>query len=210
MHLDPHRFFPADSRQRAMAAELFAEIEKLPIISPHGHTDPAWFAHDQPFEDAVSLLLWPDHYLLRLLYSVGITLKSIGIAPRDGSGGIVESDRRKIWKRFADHYHIFRGTPAAPGWITPSWRYSVSIALSGAGRRTIIMTQSTKNWHRPPSAPAPCSHDSISRRLPPRRLRSICCRITRQSRHRAGTGASSPPSAPTRSPTPIMNCSRRP
>jgi len=111
VHLDPHRFFPADPRQRAIAAELFAEIEKLPIISPHGHTDPAWFAHDQPFEDAVSLLLWPDHYLLRLLYSVGITLKSIGIAPRDGSGGIVESDRRKIWKRFADHYHIFRGTP---------------------------------------------------------------------------------------------------
>lgn len=111
VHLDPHRFFPADSRQRAIAAELFGTVEKLPIISPHGHTDPAWFAHDQPFEDAVSLLLWPDHYLLRLLYSVGVTLKSIGIAPGDGSGGVVESDRRKIWQRFAEHYHIFRGTP---------------------------------------------------------------------------------------------------
>ncbi|HEX4636939.1 MAG TPA: glucuronate isomerase [Rhizomicrobium sp.] len=111
MQLDPHRFFPADPRQRALAAELFATVEKLPIISPHGHTDPAWFAYDQPFEDAVSLLLWPDHYLLRLLYSMGVTLKSIGIAPQDGSGGVVESDRRKIWKRFADHYYIFRGTP---------------------------------------------------------------------------------------------------
>jgi glucuronate isomerase len=111
VHLDPHRFLPAGSRQRAIAAELFAGIEKLPIVSPHGHTDPAWFAYDQPFEDAVSLLLWPDHYLLRLLYSVGVTLKSIGIAPQDGSGGVVESDRRKIWKRFADHYYIFRGTP---------------------------------------------------------------------------------------------------
>jgi len=111
VQLDPSRFFPADPKQRAIAAELFAGVEKLPIVSPHGHTDPAWFAHDQPFEDAVSLLLWPDHYLLRLLYSMGVTLKSIGIAPQDGSGGVVESDRRKIWKRFAEHYYIFRGTP---------------------------------------------------------------------------------------------------
>jgi glucuronate isomerase len=111
VRLDPNRYFPADPAQRAMAAELFAAIEKLPIISPHGHTDPAWFAQDTPFEDAVSLLLWPDHYLLRLLYSVGVTLKSIGIAPQDDSGGVVETDRRKIWKTFAHHYHIFRGTP---------------------------------------------------------------------------------------------------
>jgi glucuronate isomerase len=111
VQLDPNRFFPAEPKQRAIAAELFAGVEKLPIISPHGHTDPAWFAYDQPFEDAVSLLLWPDHYLLRLLYSMGVTLKSIGIAPQDGSGGVVESDRRKIWRRFAEHYYIFRGTP---------------------------------------------------------------------------------------------------
>ena len=111
MRLDPQRFFPADPAQRKIASELFGTIEKLPIVSPHGHTDPAWFAYDQPFEDAVSLLLWPDHYLLRLLYSVGVTLKSIGIAAQDGSGGVVETDRRKIWKRFAEYYYIFRGTP---------------------------------------------------------------------------------------------------
>src|ERR1700760_4485311 len=110
VNLDPHRFLPADSRQRAIAAELFASIEKLPIVSPHGHTDPAWFAYDQPFEDAVSLLLWPDHYLLRMLHSAGVSFESIGIAPRDGVG-TVETDRRKIWKRLADSYYIFRGTP---------------------------------------------------------------------------------------------------
>ena len=110
MSLDPLRYFPADPAQRRIAAELFATIEKLPIISPHGHTDPAWFATDAPFEDAVSLLLWPDHYLLRLLYSAGVTLESIGLAPREG-GGEVEKDRRRIWKRLADHYYIFRGTP---------------------------------------------------------------------------------------------------
>jgi glucuronate isomerase len=110
MSLDPLRYFPADPAQRRIAAELFATIEKLPIISPHGHTDPAWFATDAPFEDAVALLLWPDHYLLRLLYSAGVTLESIGLAPREG-GGEVEKDRRRIWKRLADHYYIFRGTP---------------------------------------------------------------------------------------------------
>ena len=110
MSLDPQRYFPADPAQRRIAAELFATIEKLPIISPHGHTDPAWFATDAAFADAVSLLLWPDHYLLRLLYSAGVTLESIGLAPREG-GGEVEKDRRRIWKRLADHYYIFRGTP---------------------------------------------------------------------------------------------------
>src|SRR5579883_3407508 len=110
MPLDPQRYFPADPAQRRIAAELFAAIEHLPIISPHGHTDPAWFASDAPFEDAVSLLLWPDHYLLRLLYSAGVSFESIGIAPRDGRGE-VEKDRRRIWRRFAGHYHIFRGTP---------------------------------------------------------------------------------------------------
>ena len=111
LRLDPDRYFPADDRQRGIARELFAGIEKLPVISPHGHTDPAWFAHDQPFEDAVSLLLWPDHYLLRMLHGAGVTLESIGLAPRDGSGA-VETDRRKIWKLFADNYYIFRGTPS--------------------------------------------------------------------------------------------------
>jgi glucuronate isomerase len=111
LRLDPYRYFPAEPAQRKIAAELFAGIEKLPIISPHGHTDPSWFATDAPFEDAVSLLLWPDHYLLRLLYGQGVTFESIGIAPRDDSGEPVETDRRKIWQRLAAHYYIFRGTP---------------------------------------------------------------------------------------------------
>ena len=109
LRLDPNRYFPTDPTQRRIATELFAAIEKLPIISPHGHTDPAWFASNAPFEDAVSLLLWPDHYLLRLLYSQGVSLESIGLPP--SSGGAVETDRRKIWQRFASYYYVFRGTP---------------------------------------------------------------------------------------------------
>src|SRR5271168_4694647 len=100
LHLDPGRFFPADPTQRSIAARLFSLIEGLPIISPHGHTDPAWFSVNAPFEDAVSLLLWPDHYLLRMLMSVGLTLESLGIAPNGGSAS--EMDRRVVWRRFAE------------------------------------------------------------------------------------------------------------
>ena len=110
LHLDSERFFPAEPVARAIAGRLFEGIEKLPIVSPHGHTDPAWFATNAPFEDAVSLLLWPDHYLLRMLMSAGITFESLGLAPRDG--GAVEADRRRIWRLFAEHYRWFRGTPS--------------------------------------------------------------------------------------------------
>jgi len=109
LRLHPDRFFPADQTTRAIARELFAGVEKLPIISPHGHTDPQWFADNQPFEDATSLFLWPDHYLLRMLYSQGVALEALGIAP---AGGKAETDRRAIWRLFAQLYHLFRGTPS--------------------------------------------------------------------------------------------------
>ncbi|HEY4113003.1 MAG TPA: glucuronate isomerase [Rhizomicrobium sp.] len=110
LRLDPDRYFPSDATQRQIAGELFAHVETLPIVSPHGHTDPAWFAKNAPFEDAVSLLLWPDHYLLRMLMSVGVTLESIGIAPNDDAE--YEKDRRVVWRRFAEHYRVFRATPS--------------------------------------------------------------------------------------------------
>ncbi len=110
LHLDPDRFLPAEPGQRAIARRLFASVEHAPILSPHGHTDPAWFAYDQPFEDPVSLLIWPDHYLLRMLYSQGVSLESLGLRPSDAAA--FESNRRTIWRRFAECYHLFRGTPS--------------------------------------------------------------------------------------------------
>jgi glucuronate isomerase len=95
---------------RSIAVRLFRMVEGLPIISPHGHTDPAWFASDAPFEDAVSLLLWPDHYLLRMLMSAGVALESLGFPPGDEVP--IEMDRRVIWRRFAQQYHLFRATPS--------------------------------------------------------------------------------------------------
>lgn len=109
LNLNPDRFFPVEPSVRAIARSVFAQVEKLPIISPHGHTNPAWFADDTAFEDATSLFLWPDHYVHRMLYSQGITLPEIGIAP---VGGTAEPDRRKAWHILAQQYHLFRGTPS--------------------------------------------------------------------------------------------------
>jgi len=109
LRLHPDRFFPSDEAVRAIARRLFAPVENLPIISPHGHTIPAWFATDAPFEDATSLFIWPDHYVHRMLYSQGITLARLGLAP---AGGTAEKDRRACWKLFAENYFLFRGTPS--------------------------------------------------------------------------------------------------
>ena len=109
LHLPPDRFFSPDATLRRLACELFEAVERLPILSPHGHTDPAWFATDAPFEDAVSLFLWPDHYVLRMLYSQGVSLGDLGLR---GGNGPVETDRRVIWRRFAANYRLFHGTPS--------------------------------------------------------------------------------------------------
>ena len=108
--LHPDRLFPADERTRSIARALYAPIKDLPIVSPHGHTDPAWFAYDQNFANPAELLIVPDHYVFRMLYSQGIALESLGVPTIDGSA--TEADPRKIWKIFADHYYLFRGTPS--------------------------------------------------------------------------------------------------
>ncbi len=110
LQLHEDRLFPAEASQRAVARRLYAEIKNLPIVSPHGHTDPAWFAEDRPFGNPAELFIIPDHYLFRMLYSQGVDLEDLGVPRRDG--GPVESDGRKIWRRFAEYYPLFRGTPS--------------------------------------------------------------------------------------------------
>jgi glucuronate isomerase len=106
----PQRLFPADPAIRDIAADLYESVRNLPIISPHGHTDPSWFALNEPFPDAFELLVKPDHYLVRMLYSQGISLASLGIAPLDGENA--ETDSRNSWRIFAQNYHLFAGTPS--------------------------------------------------------------------------------------------------
>ncbi len=108
--LDADRLFPADARTRSIARALYAEIAGLPIISPHGHTDPAWFATDAPWDNATELLLAPDHYIFRMLYSQGVDLDALRVPRRDGV--VPATDPRDAWRLFAGHYDLFRGTPS--------------------------------------------------------------------------------------------------
>jgi glucuronate isomerase len=105
LKLHPDRLFPSDPDTRNIAWRLYAKVAGLPIISPHGHTDPEWWATDAHFGNAAELLLHPDHYVFRMLYSQGISLESLGI-------GNPDANPRESWRLFADRYHLFRGTPS--------------------------------------------------------------------------------------------------
>jgi glucuronate isomerase len=108
--LNKDRFFDPNPAVRSIARKLYQSIKDLPIISPHGHVDPRLFAENRPFPNPAELFIIPDHYIFRMLYSQGISLESLGIPRKDGTRG--EQDPRKIWKLFAENYHLFRGTPS--------------------------------------------------------------------------------------------------
>ena len=94
--LHPDRLFPADPAVRDVARNLYGSVKALPIVSPHGHTDPRWFAEDMAFPDPARLFIVPDHYVHRMLYSQGIRPEEVGVPRIDG--GPVETDGRKIWR----------------------------------------------------------------------------------------------------------------
>jgi glucuronate isomerase len=109
--LDSDRFFAADPGQRRVARELYDTIAELPIVSPHGHVDPRLLADENAtFGTPADLFIIPDHYVFRMLYSQGVPLEALGIPRHDG--GAAETDHRKIWQTFADHFYLFRGTPS--------------------------------------------------------------------------------------------------
>ena len=95
---------------RGIARGLYGQVRDLPIVSPHGHTDPRWYAENAPFPDPAQLFVVPDHYVFRMLCSQGISLTSLGVPRIDG--GPTETDGRKIWRIFAENFHLFRATPS--------------------------------------------------------------------------------------------------
>lgn len=109
LQLDPDRLFPADPRTRQIARELFARVERMPIVSPHGHVPVEWLADDTAFDDPASLLLSPDHYVTRLLHASGVDLADLGV-------GGHEADSRGAWRSFCAHWDLFSGTASA-GWL---------------------------------------------------------------------------------------------
>jgi glucuronate isomerase len=64
----------------------------------------------RPFRTPARLFVTPDHYVFRMLHSQGVPLEDLGVPRVDG--GPVDEDPRAIWRRFAERYHLFRGTPS--------------------------------------------------------------------------------------------------
>jgi glucuronate isomerase len=102
--LHPDRLFPAEPATRAVARRIFEAIRTLPILSPHGHTEAQWFQENQPFPNPTALLLLPDHYVLRMLYSQGIRMETL-------HAGADPARAQQVWRLFAQNYYLFRGTP---------------------------------------------------------------------------------------------------
>jgi glucuronate isomerase len=107
--LDDDRALPAEPATRELARRLYREVRDLPLVCMHGHVDAGVLAADRPFTDPASLLVVPDHYLLRMLVSQGARLPDLGVATLDGAA--VETDPRQVWRRFCAGWHLFRGTP---------------------------------------------------------------------------------------------------
>ncbi len=134
--LDEDRLFPTDPRSHDLARALYDGVRDLPILSPHGHTDPRWFAEDQPFPDPAQLFVTPDHYVFRMLCSQGVALSDLGVPRVDG--GPTETDGRTIWRLFARHYHLLRGTPSRL-WLDHSFQH-----VFGIDRR---LSEATADWY---------------------------------------------------------------
>ena len=120
LELHPDRLLPADPATRTLARELYRSVADLPIVSPHGHTDPGWFAGNETFGNATELLLVPDHYVFRMLYSQGIAMEDLGVRNRN-------ADPRAAWRLLAENYFLFRGTPSRM-WL--DWVFAEAFGIS--------------------------------------------------------------------------------
>jgi glucuronate isomerase len=115
IHFPADRYFDPDPRQKEIAQQLYTIAAGLPLICPHGHVDAHLFAEPSfSFGTPTELMIIPDHYIVRMLYSQGISMESLGVPRQDN--GPVETDHRKIWQTFADHFYLFRSTPSGM-WI---------------------------------------------------------------------------------------------
>jgi glucuronate isomerase len=155
---DSDRLFAPDPAQRRIACDLYEGIAGLPIVSPHGHVDPRLLADpDATLGTPAELFIIPDHYILRMLYSQGIPLESLGVAVRPAGAGstagttaglaaglaaaagpAAETYGRRIWQLVADNLFLFRGTPSGL-WLREELRtvFGIEEPLTGANAGAI-------------------------------------------------------------------------
>src|SRR5260221_5046211 len=115
LRLHPVILFELDPAISRATRQIYDGIRDLTLICPHGHVEASMLADDTPFPEPASLLIIPDHYILRMLYSQGVPLEDLGIPSRDGTP--VELDARRIWQRVCEKWYLFRGTPSG-AWLT--------------------------------------------------------------------------------------------
>ncbi len=103
MMLAADRLFDPEPVQKAAAVELYTLVQDLPIVSPHGHVDPSLFSiPNYRFGNPAELLIQPDHYVLRMLISQGLTYEQL----------LSKENPRQVWRLFAQNFYLFRGTPS--------------------------------------------------------------------------------------------------
>jgi glucuronate isomerase len=134
LRLDADRCFSPEAGQRKAARDLYGLVKDLPLVCPHGHVDPRLLADaDASFGTPAEMLVVPDHYVFRMLYSQGVSLEDLGVpamGPEGKASGVqVEQDHRAIWQRFAERFYLFRGTP------TGTWLNSELSEVFGINRK---------------------------------------------------------------------------
>ncbi len=204
--LHPDRLFPADPATRELARALYATVKDLPIVSPHGHTDPQWFADDAPFANASALFITPDHYVFRMLYSQGVALEDLGI-PR-------ARRRARRARRAQDLADLRRALPPLPRHADAAVARSCvrdgvrhrRAPDAGIGRSLLRPHQRVPRAAGVPAARAVRAlqhRGDRDDRVAARSARAA----PRRSARRAGRAASSPPIGPTRSSIPSSTAS---
>lgn len=107
IELHPDRLLPPEPAVRAIARRIYDQVAGLPLVSPHGHVDPALLLDDRPFTDPAALFVTPDHYITRLLHADGVALDDLGV----GAGPLSQGEARRVWRTLCERWHVFRGTP---------------------------------------------------------------------------------------------------
>lgn len=152
--LHEDRLLPPDPTTREIARRLYDHARSFPIISVHGHIDPAVLADDAPIEDPALELVTKDHYLLRMLYSQGVPMEALGVRPLDGEPeGPPVADGRQVWRTLARHIDLFRATPSR-SWLDHTLAEVFGIdGRLGAGSADRIYDQVVERLHQPEFRP---------------------------------------------------------
>jgi hypothetical protein len=193
--LHPDRLFPVEAGARAIARRLYAEIATLPIVSPHGHTDPRWYAETSPFRSGHALRQAGPLHLPHALLAGRLAGAARHRTPGRRAGA--ERSTRSL-------AHLCPALALVPWHPDPALARALaggpcSGSPSGSGPRTRTGSTTASRTASPSrtSAPGRSTSGSTSRSSRPRIPRSTTCASTIRSGPRAGRAGWCRPTGPT-------------